>query len=220
VVSGGFLGASLVEKIAHHAAEEGSACSDDARVVQWQQPDRETSSDHGDDHDIKASAELVHRFDDMQVVIAQARLYLNHHGDADEALVAKVDGEGEGFGDVVSPECGAEGQKGHQAEEEKCGDEGARFDLIEQIEELMLKHPEARGKNKCNDEGNPVAEGLLESLGELAVRDAGRNFDFENEQGHDDGEDGIAEGFEPVLAVHGVTIVLDCARERKRRVLV
>jgi hypothetical protein len=56
-------------------------------------------------------------------------------------------------------------------------------------------------------------------MGQLTVRDARGDFDFEDEQGHRDGEDAVREGLDPVLAVHGVTIVLDCVQECKRRVL-
>lgn len=83
----------------------------------------------------------------------------------------------------------------------------------------MLQHPKARGEDKGDGKGDPVMGEQRESVAELAVRDVGGGFDLEDEQGHDDGEDAIAEGFEPVLAVHGVTMVFDCWRKRKRRVL-
>ena len=80
----------------------------------------------------------------------------------------------------------------------------------------MLEHPETCGEKEGKDQGDPVFERLRESMGELAVRDAGGDLNLEHQQCHGDGEDRIAEGFEPVLAVHGVTIVLDCAQKRKR----
>jgi len=129
--------------------------------------------------------------------------------------VRKVDTEGERLGDVVSPERGGEGKHGDEPEEDKRSAECARLDALDQIEELVLQHPEARGNGKGDDEGDPVAKGLGEGVGELAVRHAGGHLDIQDEQRHDDGEDGIAERFEPVLAVHGVTIVLDCAQECK-----
>jgi hypothetical protein len=216
---GGFFSAAFVEKLANLAADDCGNRSGDAGVLQRQQPDRKTRRGHGDDHDVEASTQFVHRFYDVHIVIAKAELDLNHRSDADKALVAEIDSKGQRLGNVVSPERRREGQKCHEAEQNESSDERSRLDLIEKIEEPMLKDPEACREDESDDESDPVAEGLCKSVDELAVRHIDRHLDFKDQQGHDDGENRIAESFEPVLAVHGVTIVFDCGRKRKRRVL-
>ena len=131
----------------------------------------------------------------------------------------EVHGEGEWLGDVVSPKRSGEGQKSDEAEKDEGGEERARLDFLDEIEELMLQHPESRGDGEADSEGDPISEGLPQRMGQLTVRDACGDFDFEDEQGHRDGEDAVREGFDPVLAVHGVTIVFDCGPERKLSVL-
>ena len=211
--------AALFEEFEDAPRNGGDYCNKKAGILQRQQPCSDGGNSHRSEHDVESATKFVHRFDHMQVVVAEARLDFEQHGGADDELVAEVDTEGEWLCEVVSPESGGEGEHGDQAKKNEGGGEGAWLDVLNQIEELMLQHPEARSDDEGDDEGDPVAKGLCECVGELAVRHPGRHLDIQDEQGHHDGEDRIAEGFEPVLAIHGVTIVLDCESECKWRVL-
>jgi len=208
--------ATLLESLEYAARDAGDKGNENSGVLQRQQPGGDRGNAHCDEHDVKPSAKLVHRFDHMQIVITEAGFDLNQHGRTDEELVAEVDTEGERFADVVSPESGGEGEHGNQAEKDEGSDKRTCLYLLKQVEKLVLQHPEARGHSEGDNKRKPVAERLEKRVHELTMLDAGGHLDIQNEQRHHDGEDGIAEGFEPVLAVHGVTIVLDCAQKRKR----
>jgi len=199
--------AVLFENPANEAGNNRGDGDNKAGILQRQQPCGYSCRGRGDKHDVEAPAQLVHGFDDVQVAVAKAELDFQQHGETNGRLVSKVDGEGKWLSDVVSPERGGEGQKRDEAKKDEGGEEGARLDFLEQVEELVLEHPEARRNHKGNGECNPVAKGLPDCMKKLAMRDAARHSDLENEQRHGDGEDRVREGFEPVLAVHGVTIV-------------
>jgi hypothetical protein len=216
---GGFSCAALFEDFEYAARDRRDERNKKSSVLQRQQPRHDGGNPHCDEQDIEPAAKLVHRFDYVQIVIMQAGLDFEQHGKPDEELVAEVEAEGERLGNVVSPESGGEGEHGYEAKKNEGGDKSARLDLLKQVKELVLQHPETRRHSEGNNKGEPVAEGFGEGVTELAVRNAGGHLDIKDKQRHDDGEDRIAEGFEPVFAVHGVIIVLDCAQECKRELL-
>lgn len=98
-----FSGAAAVENFADGAGDERDDDNDQAAVLQWKQPYRDCGGSHSKDQDVEASAKLVHRIDDVQVVIAEAELNFNQHSDTDETLVAEVKSKGERLGEVVPP---------------------------------------------------------------------------------------------------------------------
>ena len=102
----------------------------------------------------------------------------------------------------MAPERGGEWEDRDQREKDEGGDDGAGLDFFEEIEEPVLDGPVASGENEGDGEAGPGGRLLQEGVRELAGGYVQRDLEVEDEEGHDDGEDAVAEGLEPLLAEH------------------
>ena len=102
----------------------------------------------------------------------------------------------------MAPERGGEGEDRDQREKDEGGDDGAGLDFFDEIEEPVLDGPVASGENEGDGEAGPGGRLLQEGVRELAGGYVQRDLEVEHEEGHDDGEDAVAEGLDPLLAEH------------------
>ena len=137
-----------------------------------------------------------------KVIFAAGEQEFHENDDADEDLVEDVEEEGERVVEVVAPERGGEREDRDERKEDEGGDDGAGMDFFEEIEEPVLDGPVTGGEDEGDGEAGPGGCLLQESVGELAGGDVQRDFEVQDEEGHDDGEDAVAEGLEPLLAEH------------------
>ena len=158
---------------------------------------------HRNTEGVEAAAEVGHVLGFGEVVAEAYQLELGYEREADGGLVGAVEGDGQGLAGVATDESAGKGEDGDQAEEEEGEDGGLVGELFGELEDVVLEHPVADGDEEGDDEGEPVVAFDAEGCHELAVRDAGGDFELEDKQRHRDGEDAVGEGFDAVLAVHG-----------------
>jgi len=75
------FGATMLEELEYAAGDSCDYGDDDPGVLQRQEPGCDSGRGRGDEHDIEPSAQPVRGFDDMKVMVAEAELDFEQHGE-------------------------------------------------------------------------------------------------------------------------------------------
>ena len=98
--------------------------------------------------------------------------------------------------------AGREWKEGDEHQEDEVDPAQGAADVAEEVESKVVEEPKGGGDEECADkaeEGGGFGEELAEHVGIGGVMVDGGDLEFEDEQGHGDGEDAVAEGFDAGL---------------------
>lgn len=99
----------------------------------------------------------------------------------------------------MSQHAGREGQEGDEHQENEVDPAEGAADVADKVEGEVVEEPErGRDEERCDEaeEGGGFVEELTEHFGVGGVVGDGGDFEFEDKQGHGDGEHAVAEGFD------------------------
>jgi hypothetical protein len=120
--------------------------------------------------------------------------------DRDGELVADIEKLRYRMHQQMAHEAGGEGQQGHEHQKQQVDPEENAVDVADAVERYVMKVPESAGDEKRDDEGRerrPEREHLPQHFPVGGMVHHFRDFQLHDKQRHRDGEDPVAQAFDP-----------------------